>query len=551
MTSTWNMFSFFGLLGGLSLFLFGMRFGSRGLQKAAGWRLRAILSSLTKNRFVGVLVGIAVTFITQSSSATTVMLVGFTDAGLLALRQTLGIILGADVGTTLTVQLIAFKIFDFALAIIAVGFVIMTVCKTRPRQSIGQIIMGFGMIFLGMKIMADSVEPLRDAPVFRLILQEGGKNPLLGVFSATAFTALIQSSGATLGLVLSLSFQGLLNLQSALPLIFGANIGTCATALLASSGTNVHARRVAWAHTIFKVVGVLLFLPFMNGFAHVVAWTADDLSRQIANAHSLFNVAMTLLFLPLVPLFARLVERIVQEGKEEAFRPKHLDERVLHIPSLALAQAMREVMRMADRAYDMLEQVMSVLKHNDEALRQRMIAMDDQVDLLDESITAYLTRISRQELSEEESAYETALLFVVREIERIGDIVSKDLMTYAGKKIEQNFYFSREGFHEIRDLHARVLNNVRVAIDAFATSDVKLAKKLKKEDKQIAELEKKLQSSHLDRLRRGLAESFETSTVHLDLISDLRRVHAHATGIALAILGRFKEKKAGSGRHET
>jgi len=531
-------------LGGLSLFLFGMRFASRGLEKAAGWRLRAVLSSLTKNRFVGVLVGIVVTFITQSSSATTVMLVGFTDAGLLVLRQTLGIILGADIGTTITVQLIAFKIFDFALAIIAVGFVIMVMCKTRPHQSIGQIVMGFGMIFLGMKIMAESVEPLRNAPLFRLILQEGGKNPLLGVFLATAFTALIQGSGATLGLVLSLSFQGLLNLESALPLIFGANIGTCATALIASSGTNVHARRVAWAHTIFKVMGVLLFLPFMHGFAQVVAWTADDLSRQIANAHSLFNVAMTLLCLPLVPLFAQLVERIVKEGKtEEAFRPKHLDERVLNMPSLALAQAMREVMRMADRAYDMLEQVMPVFRGNDEALRQHIIAMDDQVDLLDESITAYLTRISRLELSEEESAYETALLFVVREIERIGDIVSKDLMRYAGKKIEQNFYFSHEGFHEIRDLHARVLHNVRVAIDAFATSDVKLAEELMEEDRRIAELEKELESSHLDRLRRGLAESFETGRVHLDLISDLRRVHSHATGIAMAILGRFKKRE--------
>ncbi|MCK5732982.1 MAG: Na/Pi cotransporter family protein, partial [Candidatus Latescibacteria bacterium] len=388
MTSGWNMFSFFGLLGGLSLFLFGMRFGSRGLQKAAGWRLRAILSSLTKNRFVGVLVGILITFITQSSSATTVMLVGFTDAGLLVLRQTLGIILGADVGTTITVQLISFKIFDFALLIIAVGFLIMTVCKTRPRQSIGQIVMGFGMIFLGMKIMAESVEPLRESPIFRMILQEGGKNPLLGVFLATAFTALIQSSGATLGLVLSLSFQGLLNLESALPLIFGANIGTCATALLASSGTSVHARRVAWAHTIFKVVGVLLFLPFINGFSRIVAWTAVDLSRQIANAHSLFNVAMTLISLPLVPWFARVVEGIVKDEKgEEAFQPKHLDERVMHIPSLGLAQAMREVMRMADRAYDMLERVMPVLKGNDEVMRQQIIAMDDQVDLLDESIT--------------------------------------------------------------------------------------------------------------------------------------------------------------------
>jgi phosphate:Na+ symporter len=546
------MFSFFGLLGGLSLFLFGMRFGSRGLQKAAGWRLRAILSSLTNNRFVGVLVGILITFITQSSSATTVMLVGFTDAGLLVLRQTLGIILGADVGTTITVQLISFKIFDFALLIIAVGFLIMTVCKTRPRQSIGQIVMGFGMIFLGMKIMAESVEPLRESPIFRIILQEGGKNPLLGVFLATAFTALIQSSGATLGLVLSLSFQGLLNLESALPLILGANIGTCATALLASSGTSVHARRVAWAHTIFKVLGVLLFLPFINGFSRIVAWTAVDLSRQIANAHSLFNVAMTLVCLPLVPLFARLVEWIVKDEKgEETFQPRHLDERVLHIPSLGLAQAMREVMRMADRAYDMLEQVMPVLKGNDEVLRQQIIAMDDQVDLLDESITAYLTRISRQELSEEESAYETALLFVVREIERIGDIVSKDLMTYAGKKIEQNFYFSHEGFHEIRDFHARVLHNVRVAIDAFATSDVKLAGELIEEDRRMADLEKELENSHLDRLRRGQAESFETSTVHLDLISDLRRVHSHATGIAMAILGRFKEREAESALRNT
>lgn len=541
-----GIFALFGLLGGLSLFLFGMKLGSRGLQKAAGGKLRLVLSSLTRNRFVGLMVGVIVTIITQSSSATTVMLVSFADAGLLALTQTLGVILGADIGTTFTVQLIAFKIFDLAFLILTVGFLMSVGRRQGKRQDIGQIVIGFGLIFLGMKVMSEAVAPWADGGQASTFLASGRYSPWLGVLIGAVVSGLIHS-GATIGLTISLAFQSIISLEAAIPLILGANIGTCTAALLASRGTSLEARRVAWAHTLFKICGVLLLLPFVEPFGQLIAETSSSLPRQVANAHALFNIAMALVFLPVLPFFGRLVGLLVKEGEPtgEVFGPRNLDEKVLDTPALALGQATREIVRMADRVYLMLDRTPEVLEKNDAKLRDSIIEEDDRVDLLYENITRYLTRISQEALGAEESARATSLLFVAVEIEHVGDIVSKALMAYATKKIDAGFRFSAEGSAEIRQFHERVLAQLQMAIDAFVTWDKKLAARINQSKPEIDALERKLHDSHIQRLQRGLPESLETSTVHLDLISDLRRVNFHTTNIARAVLGSMKPAGAG------
>ncbi len=542
LSGEWSLFSFFYLLGGLSLFLYGIKTGSRGLQKLAGGKLRLLLYSLTRNPFGGAAAGIVITIFTQSSAATAVTLISLANSGILELVQTLGVLIGADIGTTLTVQLIAFKVLNISFAIIALGFGIMSLAKKDLTQSIGQSIFGFGLLFLGMKIMADLVAPLQNSEIFRLIITRGLRNPITGVVVGALLTALVRSSAVMLGIILSFSFENLLSLETAIPLIFGANIGTCSTAFLASMGGGAAGKRIAWSHIVFKIVGVIIFLPLIGPLSHIVRLTSSYLPRQIANAHSIFNIATAFIFLPLVPLFSKVICSFVatEEEKKELFGPKYLDYRVLDTPALAVANATREIMRMADIVYDMLEMSMEVFKKNDENMKVKVISNDDKIDLLDQSVTNYLTRISTKELTDEESAAQTRLLQIAREIERIGDVVSKSLMTYAGKKIDQGFYFSDQGFTEIEELHKKVLENLKLSVNSFVTMDARLAKKVIKNNRKIEKLEKEFEDSHIHRLQEGLKESLETSTVHLDLIGDLKLIGSYSEGIALAVIGDGK-----------
>jgi len=440
-SESFTLISFFTLLGGLSLFLFGLRLGGEHLQSIAGNRLRYIISRLISNRFKGIAAGALSTVTLQSSSATTVMLVSFASVGLITLMQTLSIILGADIGTTVTVQLIAFRISDYALLIITIGFLLTLLNKESRSYRVGGVILAFGLIFFGMKVMSDSVAPLRFYPGVTRLLLSVGENPLLGILLATIFTAIVQSSAATLGLVLSLSFQGLIDLESAIPLVLGANVGTCATALLASLGSNMDGKRVAWGHTVFKIIGVILFYPFIGVVADLISHTSGNVSRQIANMHTFFNVGMAILFVPFVRPYGHFIFKLLpqRELPSKEFAPKYLDRRLLETPDLALGQATREILRMADIVFGMVKDTMTVFKQNDEQLRRQLVKEDDKVDLLEESLTPYLTKLSQKELTDEQVEKEVALLFITSELEQAGDLVSKNLMTYAGKKIVQPF----------------------------------------------------------------------------------------------------------------
>jgi phosphate:Na+ symporter len=526
------------LFGGMALLLYGMQLTGEGLQRAAGARLRQILTHLTANRISAALTGAGVTALIQSSTATTVMLIGFVQAGLLTLHQAMGIILGADIGTTFTVQLLAFRVYEYAPLLVGLGFGALFFTRRRIFKDLGQAVLGFGLIFLGLKLMIEGMEPLKDSSLVAQVLLAFAENPILGIAAAAVFAAIVASSAATIGLAIALASHGLLPLAGAIPLVLGANIGTCATALAASMGSSTDAKRVAVAHIGFKLLGAAVVLPFLGGFTDLARMSASDLPRQIANAHTFFNVGISLLFLPFQRLAARIIVAAVPERLEEdaRFRTRYLDERFADQPSLAIGQAQREALRMADIAQAMLRDAAQVFRSGSQELLEDVERRDDQLDYLEREIKLYLTRLARQTMTEDLSRREIALLGFIGNMENIGDIIDKNLMELARKKLYQGRRFSEPGEAELMDFHGQVSKNLERAIVAFATGDRGLAQEVLEQRATIRQRERELRQSHLDRLRAGLAESVETSEIHLDVLTNLKRVNSHVTAVVYPII---------------
>jgi phosphate:Na+ symporter len=518
-----------------------VRLVGEGLQRAAGTRLRHVLSTLTGNRFKALAVGAGVTAVLQSSSATTVMLVGFASAGLLSLRQTIGVILGADVGTTVTVQLLAFDLLAVSPLVVFVGWLLWTVGRGTPRY-IGQAILGFGFLFLGMKLVSDGTAPLATSPLFRDLLAALTGQPLILLLVAAVFTALVRSSAAVIGLALSLGASGLMPLSGAIPIIFGANIGTAATALLAAIGQNAEALRVAAAHAAFKVLGVILFVPFAGVFAELVSRSAPDVPRQIANAHTLFNVILAAAFLPFTHIAADLFTRLVPDRKTTSTGALYLNPATIDTPAVALGQALRETLRMGDIVLLSLRDSLVVLERDDERLMRQVIARDDVIDQLEEDIKQFLIRLGQQALTEEQAERETALIFVIANLEEIGDVIEKNLMELAAKKIAGHHVFSQQGWSEIRELHAKVVENLELAMSALASNDPSIAEKVIRHKSVVNVIERRLRQTHIQRLHEGLRESIDTSSIHLDMLANLKRTNSLVAGIAYAVLGRHAVK---------
>ena len=526
------------LFGGMALLLYGIQLTGEGLQRAAGARLRGLLTGLARNRIVALGSGATVTAIIQSSSATTVMLIGFVSAGLMTFRQTLGVILGADIGTTFTVQLIAFRLTDWALLLVGVGFTIVFVARRRAGKDVGQALLGFGLIFLGLKLILDGVAPLKTNPLAIQLLASAGESPVLAVLTAAVFSALVHSSAATIGLALALATEGLLTLDGAVAIVLGANIGTCATALAASVGTSAEAKRVATAHIAFKLLGAALVFPLIEPFAAVIATTAADPARQVANAHTLFNLGISLVFLPFTPVAARAIESLVPEDQpgDNPFRVRYLDERALDQPSLALGQATREALRMADVVQGMLRDVPVVFATNHQELLEEVERRDDQVDFLEREIKLFLARLGREAMGPDLSRKEIELISIIGNLENIGDIIDKNLMELARKKLYQGRRFSDAGWAEILDFHTMVSKNLERALGAFAANDRGLAQEVLDQRPLMRQRERELRESHLARLRAGLAESLETSEIHLDILTNLKRISSHVSALVFPIL---------------
>jgi phosphate:Na+ symporter len=531
----------FSLLGGTALLLYGVRLVGDGLQRAAGTRLRHVLSTLTGNRLKALAVGAGVTAVLQSSSATTVMLVGFASAGLLSLRQTIGVILGADVGTTVTVQLLAFDLLAVSPLVVFAGWLLWTVGRGTPRY-VGQAVLGFGFLFLGMKLVSDGTAPLASSDLFRSLLTALTNQPLILFLVSAVFTALVRSSAAVIGLALSLAASGLMPLSSAIPIIFGANIGTAATALFATIGQNAEALRVAAAHAAFKVLGVILFVPFVGPFSQLVAGSAPDVPRQIANAHTLFNVILAAVFLPFTNIAADLFTRLVPDRATTSTGAIYLNAQTIDTPAVALGQALRETLRMGDIVQQSLRDSIVVLERDDERLMREVIARDDVIDGLEEDIKQFLIGVGQQQLTEEQAERETALIFVIANLEEIGDVIEKNLMELAEKKITGHHMFSQQGWSEIRELHAKVVENLELAMSALAANDPTIAEKVIRHKSVVNVLERRLRQTHIRRLHEGLRESIDTSSIHLDLLANLKRINSLVAGIAYAVLGRHAVK---------
>jgi len=483
------------LFGGLALFLYGMEKMSEGMKKSAGNKMRSVLSALTSNRVIGLFVGAFVTMVIQSSSATTVMLVSFVQADLMSFAQSLGVILGADIGTTITAQLIAFKLTDYALLMVAIGFGMRMSGKNDKFKNIGDVLLGFGVLFFGMKLMSDAMEPLRAWPEL-INLMKGLENPLLGLLIGTVFTALIQSSSAFTGIVIVLAQQGLITLEAGIPLVFGANIGTCVTAGLASIGTSREAKRVALAHVLFKVCGVILFIFWIPAFADIIHGIAVKFgstpARQIANAHTIFNVSLALIFLPFSAIFAGFLLKILpKEEKLKGVIPatQHLDESMIATPEFAIGLARTEISRMAKILGRMLRAIIIPFISDAKLISREVLQKDEadllieeiptrdeifpqltllegidmreeKIDFLDEKIVDYLIQVARQELSDEQATEVYGMISIANDMESIGDIIHRNILPLVVKKKELYTDFSQEGKEELMIYHTKMCKQI-------------------------------------------------------------------------------------------
>ena len=550
-----------GLLGGLALFLFGMDKMSDALKNVAGEKMKDILGMLSSNRIMGLLTGAIVTAVIQSSSVTTVMLVGFVTAGLMSLSQTIGVILGADIGTTITAQIVAFKVTKYALLLVAVGFGMLFIAKKEKIQQYGYMIMGLGMIFFGMGVMKDAMDPLRTYQPF-IDLMANMSNPILGILISAIFTALVQSSSATMGVVIVLAMQGLISLNAGIALALGANIGTCVTAGIASIGKPREAVRVATTHVLFKVVGVLIMLPFIEPFAKFVIYispspaeglagleaAASVLPRQVANAHTLFNIGIGFLFLPFVSQFARLVYRIVPDKPVEEvkeLRPKYLNEMLFHTPSLALDASQHELKRMGKRV-DLMNTVMmpAVLTGNKESL-QKVREMDDEVDVLYKHIVNFLAKVSQLKLNEYQTDKMVKLMGTVNDLENIGDLIEGNMMDLGQKRIEKGIKISQSTQKVINTLHVVVSDALKAAVRSVVEEDNAYAMRVISMKTDMNRLVEKAGLHQAERLVSEDSGKFEAYSVEMDIIEKLKRIYYHSKHIAKSVV-EIEEKKKDS-----
>ncbi len=535
------------LFGGLAIFLFGMEQMAEALKKVAGNRMKAILGTLTTNRIMGLITGTVVTAVIQSSSVTTVMLVGFVTAGLMSLSQAIGVILGADIGTTITAQIVAFKVTKYALLLVGVGFVLIFLGKKDMTKHYGVLVMGLGMIFFGMGIMSTGMKPLRSYEPFIDLMQQVS-NPIIGILIATAFTGLVQSSSATMGVVIAMAMQGLITLEAGIALALGANVGTCATAGLAAIGKPREAVRVAVAHVTFKIVGVLLIVWFIPPFAELVRnispaepglsgfdRLAAETPRQIANAHTIFNVGIALVFLPLAPVFARFCEWIVPDrpmAEPTVIQPKYLDKELLSTPPLALDRARREVGRLGDRVDGMLDAALPAVTSGSEDDLHDLAELDSDIDILHGHIVEYLGQISLGELSSQESHEVMELLQVANHLEQIGDIIETNLVTIGQRRIEEGVVVSKATLEVIQRYFDEVSQAFKASVRSVREQDSKAARQVKRMKKDMAALAEETARYELGRLVADEPNRLQTFTREMEIIETLSRIYRMSRKIA-------------------
>jgi phosphate:Na+ symporter len=530
----------FSFLGGLGIFLFGIKYMGDGLQKSAGDRLRDILDRFTSNPVMGVLAGMFVTMLIQSSSGTTALTVGLVAAGFMNLRQAIGVIMGANIGTTVTAFIIGIKVGDYALPIIAAGAILLFFFKHKKVQHFGQIVFGFGALFYGLELMSDGMKPLREVQAFTDLTMEMSSNPILGVVIGVLFTVIVQSSSATIGILQGLFGDGLVTLNAALPVLFGDNIGTTITAVLAAIGTSVAARRAAATHVLFNLIGTFIFMVLLRPFTALIELIRESLNLNpemtIAFAHGIFNVTNTLIQLPFVAVLAYIVTKLIP-GQDSVidYKAQHLDPIFIEqSPSIAIGQAKEEVLRMGKFAVQGLEETNQYLKTKNAKHSGTAYQLEDAINNLDRKITDYLVLLSTSSLSNHESKEHGNLMDTVRDIERMGDHF-ENILELVEYQLANKVKMTDTAMDDLETMFTLTISTVKNALQAFDQNDKTMAEKVVKKEEEIDKMERSLRKQHILRINEG-ACSGQAGIVFVDIVSNLERIGDHAVNIADYVL---------------
>lgn len=518
----------FGMIGGVALLLLGITMMGHGLERAAGNSLRKILSALTNNLLMGVGLGTVVTSIIQSSSAVTVLVVGFVNAGLMTLKQALGVIYGANIGTTMTGQIMRLKITDYALPIIAIGVVINLAAKSDRLKNLGNAITGFGILFLGLTTLGSGADYVKNNPWLQELIINYTKNPLAAVAIGAFATAIIQSSSASTGLVIALAQVGLLDFHSAAGIVLGNNIGTCITAWLASLHTDRAARRTAYAHVLFNITGVTLILPFFDQAVKFIQTTAPDVVGQIANIHTLFNISTTLLFIPLTGWFVKLLYHLVPEVEGQiTYGPRYLNKLLLETPEAAFAALYKELQHCHEVATLMVKQIFQSVFENDRAPLPDVLKEEDILNNLQSELISYVVLLSKQRLDIDQSQQIPAILHIVGDAERIGDH-AKDMVELAHNKTEEKIIFSEEAHLELHQIQEQMLELAGLAQKAleYQEENPQLLNQAKSLEYSIKHLTEQGRMGHMTRLEVGSC-TVRAGILYMDILSHLERISEH------------------------
>ena len=539
MSINWQEIAFH-FLGGLGLFLYSIKTMGDGLQQAAGDRLRFYIDKYTSNPFFGILVGIGMTALIQSSSGVTVITVGLVSAGLLTLRQAIGIVMGANIGTTVTSFIIGFKLGDYALPMLFLGAVCLFFTKNRTINNIGRIVFGVGGIFFALNLMSGAMEPLKDLQVFKDYMVELSKNPILGVLVGTGLTLLIQASSATIGILQNLYASHLIDLQGALPVLFGDNIGTTITAIIASLGANIAAKRVAAAHVAFNVIGTVICIIFLVPFTGLIQWFESFLNlapeMTIAFAHGTFNITNTIIQFPFIGALAFLVTKLIP-GEDEVvkYEPLYLDEQLIkQAPSIALGNAKKELLHLGNYAAKVFDLSYDYIINSNEKVAEKGHKTEEAINTIDEKLTRYLISLSGEALSQKESEVLTNILDSSRDLERIGDHAEAllNLNDYLQRK---NVQFSEAALEELAEIYLKTSDFVKDALESVENNDLEKAQALIERHEDINNMERVLRKTHIKRLNNGEC-STQAGVNFIDIISHYTRVSDHAMNLAEKVL---------------
>lgn len=540
-----NFQSLFLFLGGIALFIYGITITSKSFEAFAFGGFRKFLDKVTSRPILGVILGAVFTAIIQSSSATTVTVVSLANSGSIAFENTLGIIFGANIGTTITAQIIAFKLTRYAVVMFAVGFFLSMVPKKEIVRELGRGLMGFGIIFIGMQFMEQSVAPLKESKFFMDLFIKMSKKPLLGVLVSTIFTAIQQASAVTIGIAQALAGEGLIDLNAAFALVIGANIGTTITAILASLGTNTQAKRAAVSHLFFNLTGAFIFILLFKPYLNFISRTSNDILRQIANAHTIFNVACTVLFLPFTMQFAKLIKKIVP-GEEVVVESgtKYLDKRLLKMPSFAIDAVYKEVFNMFSMVKKNLESVCLMIRQNTNKLVQNINLRESAINSINKEIQAFAPLITSSQLTDGQAKNLNLLINVASQIERIGDIL-KGLSELQIEKMKDGILFSELAVEDLSKMLDTIKKEYEIMEDNFNNFSITHFKEVEKIEQSIDDMEIALRNAHVERLINGVC-SPEAGIIYVDMLSDFERISDHIYKVARLLKEKEDLKEAES-----